>query len=137
MATADLRPGQDLAPTDQAPTEPAPAGRAWHLPGQRAGAPLPVAVGAVCWRWCAPDGSGQLLDLALEALDPVEEGTGVVVYLRVGETDDRDLEGDPGVEGVPHGHHGRPEHLHRVDAPLPGRGRDRPVRWKFHQRQAG
>ena len=62
-------------------------------------------------------GARELLDAALEAFDPLQQGGRVVVRLGMGEPDDGDLEGDPGVEGVAHGDHRRPEHLHGADAP--------------------
>ena len=70
---------------------------------------------------------GEVVDPALEAFDPLEQGSRVVVGLRMGEPDDGDLERDPGVEGVSHRHHRRSQHLHRAHGPRRPEQENRPA----------
>jgi hypothetical protein len=56
------------------------------------------------------------LNPPFEALDPLEQGAGLVVDLRMGEPDDGHLERDAGVEGIAHRYHRRPEQFHGPNA---------------------
>ena len=69
----------------------------------------------------------EIVQPALEAFDPLQQRGWVVVGFRVREPDERDLERDPCIQGVPHRDHGGPQHLHRADGSSGSDQEDQPT----------